>query len=133
MTVERVDGRVRVEITLDASSEHNVWCDLSMDVAEGGVFVATYEAVRLGTVVDVALRLPEDDEPTETSGVVRWTREHVDGADAPAGIGIKFVSLSPSAREALGRFAECVREPILFELDEGPIRRRARSSTRPQA
>jgi uncharacterized protein (TIGR02266 family) len=120
-----------VEITLDVASEHLFWAGLSMDAAEGGVFVATYQPLALGTVVDIALRLQGETQPIECRGVVRWTRPHLDGSDGAAGVGIKFVELPDGVRDQVRRFGEQVREPIVFDLEDAPIRRRRHASSRP--
>ena len=122
--VRRSAGCVRVELGVDAVSEHNFWCDLSMDIRTGGVFIATHEPLRIGTVVEITLRL-DAGEPLIVGGVVRWTRPYFEGSDGPAGVGVKFVSLDSAIRELLSRFVQTVREPILFELDEMPLRHRA--------
>lgn len=120
-------SKAQVAITIDDVSDHNLWADLTMDLAAGGVFVATYQPLSLGTSVDLEVDIA-DDGPIHAKGVVRWTRVHMDGSELPAGVGIKFVELDPTTRERLQRFAETVRTPIVFELEDAPIRRRRRSS-----
>lgn len=117
----------QVAITIDDVSDHNLWADLTMDLAAGGVFVATYQPLSLGTSVDLEVGIA-DEEPIHAKGVVRWTRVHMDGSDLPAGVGIKFVELDAETRDRLQRFAETVRTPIVFELEDAPMRRRRRSS-----
>lgn len=114
-----------VAITIDHASDHNLWSDLTMDVAQGGVFVATFLPLSIGTVVHLLLTLEGDDVPVAASGVVRWSRLHREGADGPAGVGVRFVDLDQQAAEKLARFARDVREPIVFELEEAPMRKRS--------
>jgi uncharacterized protein (TIGR02266 family) len=115
----------RFDVVVDDRSEHNFWSDLSMTVQ--GLFVATHQPLRIGDVVDVSVRLSDDPEPIPVTGVVRWTRPYVDGSE-PAGLGLKFLEASDDTRDALARFVETVRDPLFFELDDAPVRRRRRSS-----
>ena len=117
----------RLEITIDEHSEHNFWAGLAMQVEEGGVFFATYQPMRIGTVVDMALALPDGKEPITVAGVVRWTRPHLEGSDGAAGIGIKFLDLSSDACPRVEEFARA-RAPMVFELDDPPIRRRGKAA-----
>ncbi len=116
--------RPRVAIAIDERSEHNFWSDLTYDVEQGGVFVATYHALPIGTPVDLELGLAGD-TPTVLRGVVRWTRGHRDGSDASAGFGVALVDVPPEAKARIDRFVE-VRAPIVVEIDEP--RRRSRPS-----
>jgi uncharacterized protein (TIGR02266 family) len=118
----RRGSRAHVEIAIDKNSDHNFWADLDLVVERGGVFVATYQALELGTVVDLLVTLPDAAEPVTIAGVVRWTRPHLDDSDGAAGVGIKFLDVSTAAHERFKRFAS-VREPIVFALDDAPLRR----------
>jgi uncharacterized protein (TIGR02266 family) len=119
----RAGGHARVAITMDAASDHTLWADLAMDVLKGGIFVATYEALTLGTLVDLEVTLPDSETPLAFTGVVRWTRPHIEGSDGATGVGVKFVELSDNAKNRMLAFAK-LREPVIFDLDEAPIRGR---------
>jgi uncharacterized protein (TIGR02266 family) len=121
----------RVDITVDAASDHNFWSGITMEVERGGVFVATYQTLRIGTVVEMLVHLPGEEAPISAVGVVRWTRPYLEGSDGAPGIGIKFTELPAAARDAVGRFAEHVRAPMMFELDEPPLRKRRYASSAP--
>jgi uncharacterized protein (TIGR02266 family) len=138
IVTKRRSRPAQVAITIDDMSEHNFWADITMDVERGGVFVATYHPLSLGTSVELELVLREhepaiDDRALviEATGVVRWARAHHDGSDAPAGVGIKFVHLAPEVLPRVRRFVETVRPPLVFELDEAPMRRRRGSPSVP--
>lgn len=123
-----MEKRPRVAVAIDGTSEHNFWSDLTLDVARGGVFVATYHSLPLGTPVEIELGLAGE-EPTILRGVVRWARGHADGSDGSAGIGIALVDVGPEANARIQRFAETVRQPLLFEVDDTiTARRRSRPS-----
>jgi uncharacterized protein (TIGR02266 family) len=107
---------VRVSVALDGVSEHNFWSDLSLDVARGGVFVATYHSLPVGTEVDVEIGIAGA-TPTVIPGVVRWARKHAYGSDASPGMGIALTDVSSDARQLMKAFIER-RAPIVFESDE---------------
>jgi uncharacterized protein (TIGR02266 family) len=120
-------GHAKVVIAIDDASDHTFWADLTMEVDKGGVFVATYQPLPLGAVVDLEMTLPDGGEPVPASGVVRWTRPHLEGSDGVAGVGVKFVELSAEAKERVARFAEA-RQPMMYDLEDAPIRKRRRSA-----
>ncbi len=114
-----------VAITIDRTTDHNLWADLTMDVVNGGgVFVATYHAIHLGTEVELIVTLEGEEKPFAARGVVRWTRPHRDGSDGPAGVGIRLIGVGDDTAEMLTRFAT-TREPIMFDLEEAPMRARS--------
>ena len=118
-------AHAQVAITIHATSDHAFWADLTMEVDKcGGVFVATYEALVLGTLVDMELELPDGGDPIAVTGVVRWTRPHIEGSDGATGVGVKFLSLTDDERRRVVHFSEKIRQPMIFDLDEAPIRSR---------
>jgi uncharacterized protein (TIGR02266 family) len=129
-SIVRGGGRryaVRVEITIDAGSEHNFWSDASKDIAEGGVFLATHQLLRIGTVVEIGIRIEGREQLVTCTGVVQWTRAQNPGVEEPMGVGIKFVELPDDERDAFREFAQTVREPIVYEPPAAPSRRRRAS------
>ena len=108
--------RVRVQVEIDAGSEHNFWSDLTMDVAQGGgVFIATAKYFKPGTMLIVDMEIPGSEEPIMAMAKVAWSRLFTDDPDAPPGIGLQFVHISPDAIRSIRRFSDHVREPMLFE------------------
>lgn len=127
-TVRRIPtSGIHVAVKIDATSEHTFWSDLTMDLAtSGGVFVATFHPLAMGTIVHMLVTVAGDDVPFAASGVVRWTRPHRDGSDGVAGVGVAFLDLDASAHEKVARFVDEHRAPMIFELDETPMRKRSR-------
>ena len=117
-------AHARVAIMIHATSEHAFWADLMMEADKGGVFVATYEPLALGTLVDMELELPDGGDVISVTGVVRWTRPHIEGSDGATGVGVKFLSLTDNERRRVIHFSEKIRQPMIFDLDEAPIRSR---------
>jgi uncharacterized protein (TIGR02266 family) len=119
-TPNRADERRRSErhteeIDLAFEVDHNshFYAGLSQDISEGGLFVATYHIVPVGTPLRMSLELP-DGEKLEARGEVRWVQEAVFG-DARPGIGVAFTELSPAACERIARIC-AVRPPLYVDF-----------------
>lgn len=106
---------LKVEVTID--SEHNFYVGLSENVSEGGIFVATYQSVELGTVLDLTFTLPGQPQPTQIDMKcrVQWLRDFAAAADGlPPGLGLQFVDPSSDALKTVRDFVRR-REPAFFE------------------
>ena len=110
----REHKRHRIEIEIDISSDHNFYAGITSDLSEGGVFIATHLERAVGTVIDLALRLPGIEQPIQAVGEVRWTRLYSESSDAPPGLGLRFVLLGPGAREAIQQFL-AQRDPMFYD------------------
>ena len=105
---ERYSEQFDLEFELDHDS--HFYAGLSQDLSEGGLFVATYHYVPVGTPLRLSLEL-RDGERLEARGEVRWVREVVFG-DLRPGIGVAFTELSATAREQIARI--CEQRPPLY-------------------
>jgi len=86
---------------------------LSLDISEGGIFVATYTEIPVGTRLVLCFELP-DGSMVEARGEVRWTRPQTSDDERP-GVGIVFTELPSAAHEQI--IALCARQPpFYFEL-----------------
>ncbi len=110
----REHSRHNIEVEIDVASDHNFYAGITLDLSEGGVFVATHLEKEIGTVVDLQLRLPGVTSPVRCVGEVRWLRTYSESSDAPPGIGLRFVLLEPGAREAIQGFLAS-REPMFYD------------------
>jgi len=108
------DPRALIEVVLHASSESNVWLGFSQDIAEGGVFVASYVAHPLGARLELDLHVHDRDEPVRVSGHVTWLRPASAGDDLPAGYGVRLTDASHEATKLLTKFASR-RTPIFYD------------------
>ena len=86
---------------------------LSQDLSGGGVFVATYRRVDVGTKVHLGFELP-DGRLVEARGVVRWVREQDDAVGRP-GLGVAFTQMSEAALAALVDYCRD-RPPLYFDF-----------------
>jgi uncharacterized protein (TIGR02266 family) len=99
---------LQVEVSLE--SESQFFAGLTRDVSLGGVFVATYRMLAVGSRVEVRLDLP--DGPLDASGTVRWTRGPGDGLTP--GIGISFEQIDADGLRRIVHFCEH-RPPLYYE------------------
>jgi len=111
----RIAARANVYVSVDVFSEHNFYAGLSMNMSEGGVFIATYNVAPVGAIVVIHMSLPFDPEPVVMLAEVRWVREPSEHCDSPPGIGLQFLNPDPDGLERVRKFVQTVREPLYFE------------------
>jgi len=105
----------RVALACDVSlfSPTTFWAGFSEDLSEGGLFVATYQAMPIGTRMDLQFELPTG-HVVKVAGTVRWHRGQSD--DAMPGMGISFDELSPADLKVVRSFVKH-RPPLLWDVD----------------
>ncbi len=109
----RASERVSLSVDVGFVSESNFYAGLSMDVSTGGLFVATYQRLAVGTTVELSFVLPDGTSVT-TPGVVRWVREPTSEESTP-GIGVAFSSVGGEDLAAIERFCRS-RTPMYVDL-----------------
>lgn len=107
--------RAGVYVTMDVCSEHNFWTGLTLNVSEGGVFVATHHFLPPGTVVVLTMLLPYERDPVVTLAEVRWTRDYSGQDDVPPGLGLRFRETASDDLAKIRRFMSTIREPLFFD------------------
>jgi len=105
---------VVAEVILAANSESNLWLGFSQDIAEGGVFLATYTSHPLGAPMHLEVQLPGSERTLRVSGVVQWLRPLGAGDEIPPGIGVRLTQLGVETARALQTFA-AYRTPIFYD------------------
>lgn len=113
---EKTTPRTSVHVAIDVYSEHNFWSGITMDVSEGGVFIATQRALETGTMLIVDMDIPGEDEPIVALAEVTWLRTFSRDSDAPPGLGLQFVHICEESLAKIRRFVASYREPLLFEV-----------------
>lgn len=124
--VERISGTnqtdlserrnaTRQELAVDIGlhSATQFFAGVAGDVSEGGLFVATYAPLPLGSEVVASFVLPGGHHVT-TPGIVAWLRETAALDGPPPGMGIRFFKLDADDRRAIDRFLK-LRPPMLHE------------------
>lgn len=115
-SVHREHPRVWVELEVSLGSEHNFYAGLAENLSAGGVFIATHQLQKVGSKIDLSLRVPDSAEVFELVGEVRWVRVYNVHSDTSPGLGIRFEALTPEATAAIHRFLG-QREPLFFDDD----------------
>ncbi len=107
--------RAELEANIGATTESNFFVGFSGEIAEGGVFIATYTALERGQRVLVTITLPGGFE-TKVEGLVRFMRDPLDfAADAEPGLGVQFgAGLPHETRELILRFIR-KRAPMFYD------------------
>jgi len=115
-SARREHERVSVELEVNLGSEHNFYAGLAENLSAGGVFIATHRLQKVGSKIDVSLKLPDSEDVFKLVGEVRWVRVYNEQSDAPPGLGIRFTELPAGAAQAINRFLG-QREPLFFDDD----------------
>jgi uncharacterized protein (TIGR02266 family) len=107
--------RMPFEIDITLESDSQFYSGFSENLSEGGIFVATHALQPVGTRLDVIFTLPGVKEPLRVEGDVCWVRVHSDTSDLPAGMGLRFASLSARSADVIRAF--CMhRAPLFYDL-----------------
>jgi len=113
-SAQRVHERFSVDLQVSVHSEHNLYAGLAENLSAGGLFIATHQLQKVGSKIELSLRMPDSDEVFQILGEVRWVRVFNDQSDTSPGLGIRFLELPPGAAAAIHRFLG-QREPLFFD------------------
>ncbi|MEM6955551.1 MAG: TIGR02266 family protein [Myxococcota bacterium] len=109
----RTAERVNVAVEVGVYSDSNFYTGFTEDVSEGGLFVATYELLPIGTEMELEFGLPGGAE-FKLTGVVRWLRDPILSDDGPfPGMGVQFINLTPDDKVLIQEFVQS-REPLFY-------------------
>jgi uncharacterized protein (TIGR02266 family) len=103
---------IDLAIELSPDSESHFFVDLSGDLSHGGIFVATWRDIAVGSHVRIACHLSA--EVFVLRGVVAWQRDAGEGT--PPGLGVLLAHLAPASRVRVERFCRA-REPLYYEVE----------------
>ncbi|MEI9941461.1 MAG: TIGR02266 family protein [Pseudomonadota bacterium] len=112
--VRREHERFSVDLQVSVLSEHNFYAGLAENISAGGLFIATHQLQKVGSRIELSLRMPESEEVFQIVGEVRWVRLYNEHSDTSPGLGVRFTELPPGAAAAIGRFLG-QREPLFFD------------------
>jgi uncharacterized protein (TIGR02266 family) len=107
------DSWSMLEVEVGFVGDNNFFAGLSMDVSEGGVFVATYDPKPVGATLMLSFVLP-DGHTVTTPGTVKFLMDA--NGDMPPGMGVSFSDLSARDLDAIRRFCK-TRRPTYYETD----------------
>lgn len=110
----RSTHRLPLDVDIGFQSESNFYVGFSEDISEGGLFVATYDFLPIGTRLTVNFTLP-DGHVVSALSEVRWVREHNPRVpEMMPGMGVQFLDLRAEDRAAVQRFLRR-RAPLFHE------------------
>jgi uncharacterized protein (TIGR02266 family) len=114
--VRREHERYSVELEVNVFNESNFYAGLAENLSAGGLFIATHKLQKVGSKIELSLRMPDSEEVFQIVGEVRWVRLYNEHSDTSPGLGIRFKELPPGAAAAINRFLG-QREPLFFDDD----------------
>ncbi|MES1174612.1 MAG: TIGR02266 family protein [Myxococcales bacterium] len=110
----REHDRFSVELEVSVLSEHNLYAGLAENLSAGGLFIATHKLQKVGSKIELSLRMPGSEEEFPIVGEVRWVRLYNEQSDTSPGLGVRFLELPAGAAAAIERFL-AQREPLFFD------------------
>jgi uncharacterized protein (TIGR02266 family) len=110
-TDRRVHPRLSMALELDVRSGHNFYSGRTRDISVGGLFIETNIALAIGTPLTVDLTLMKKHLQLDVEIV--WSL--VGDGEEPAGVGVTFVNLPPTAKKSIESFM-ALREPMVCEM-----------------
>ena len=113
-SVRREHERFSVDLQVNVLSEHNLYMGLAENLSAGGLFIATHQMQKVGSSIELSLRVPDSEEVFHIRGQVRWVRVYNEQSDTSPGLGVRFTELPPGAESAINRFLG-LREPLFFD------------------
>lgn len=102
----RSDTREELEMEVGLEGDNTFFTGRTGDLGKGGLFVGTDEPLPVGTELLLSFVLPGGHR-VQAEAVIAWVRapRYRDG-ELPAGMGVRFRSLSPSDEAAIERYLE---------------------------
>ena len=104
---------VDAELVIEFVQDSHFVTGLSRDLSRGGIFVATYQRLPVGTKINLSIELPNG-HVVEARGAVRWIEEPNDAVERP-GMGVVFTDICPGAVAAIAEYCR-LRPPLYFDL-----------------
>lgn len=109
----RKSARVALEADVGFQSESNFYTGFSEDLSDGGVFLATFNLLKLHSPVTVTFTLP-DGHLVVAQGRVAWVREYNETTpDLSPGMGVQFEGLSDADLRSIRSFLR-KRAPMFY-------------------
>lgn len=110
----RITHRAHIEADIGFQSETNFFTGFSGNISNGGIFVATWDVLEMGTELTVSFVLPGGHQVT-TRGRVTWVREPREhDSELTPGMGVEFEDLGDDDRSAIQAFI-AHRPPLFFD------------------
>ena len=116
----RASERYDLEVKVDLESDHNFYTGLTQNISAGGVFIATHMLRKIGDRITLNFTLPGSAATVSVETEVRWIRENTAlqrVAEGGTGMGVRFINLSPEAKEVIDAFVQS-RESLYYDDED---------------
>ena len=111
------NAKVRVELSVGRSQRHAFYQGFADEMSASGIFVGTHVKKPIGEQLEFEIQLPGSRTPITGTCEVRWLREYAEQSDCGPGMGLRFLDLTPGARDRIDAFL--ADEQALF-FDDDP-------------
>lgn len=117
----RVPLENRIQLKFDRFS--GFVSEYTANLSPSGVFIRSKDPKPAGTVLEFEFRLGDGFELIRGRGEVIWNRKVDEGPSRPAGMGVRFLELSPGSRELIFRLVDdhVQRGGTPFDVSKGPV------------
>jgi len=105
---QRKTPRTSTIIQVDYHTVDSLFRDFVDNISTGGMFIATPKPLEPGTQLRLEFLLPGCDYPIRVNGEVTWSRS-VSSEGQKRGMGVKFASLSPNAKDKINTIIKQLR------------------------
>ena len=105
---QRKTPRTSTIIQVDYHTADSFFRDFVDNISTGGMFIATPKPFEPGTQLRLEFLLPGCDYPIRVNGEVTWSRS-VSSEGQRRGMGVKFASLSPNAKDKINTIIKQLR------------------------
>ena len=106
----REDGRAAITLKVDYKRLNTFFADYTKNISKGWTFIRTTKPLEIGTQFVFVLTVPDSTAESaqlqlDLTGEVKWiVTEAQATADAPAGMGIRFVFKDKAERDQVAQF-----------------------------
>jgi uncharacterized protein (TIGR02266 family) len=104
----RKTSRTSTVIQVDYNTVDSLFREFADNISTGGMFITTPKPLKPGTRVSLEFLLPGCDYPIRVKAEVTWNRDKT-FIDQRRGMGVKFDSLSPSAKDKINTIVKRLR------------------------
>jgi type IV pilus assembly protein PilZ len=86
----RISPRLEVKLKVDLRTKYVYTTASVLNVSSTGMFIKTTKPLPVGSEVEIVLHMPDQQEPYQLKGVVRWGQDKHIGS-IPPGMGVQLV------------------------------------------
>jgi uncharacterized protein (TIGR02266 family) len=113
----RCELNVEVDFTSERTSHMSgeLYAGVSVNISEGGVFVATHFIRPIGSMLEIRFTLPDGKDAICALVEVCWTRPPKGALELPPGMGLRFAALEARDLARLKAYVKRMNDVLLYE------------------